>query len=434
MITLSYIQGLKGRVAISDLLIVSIIEFTVICLSIFYLQKIKLNLFSVSISLSIAVISLVSFYFLESWIAIIILFGSIVLALIFHSNLFKICIDLCLIIFIGMISDHIAQLVLNKNNNVFFHSLIFALCYAILFIIINLLINLYKRDYLPINFITKFLISILCCVTVIVLYLNIFIPTSYEELRLTRINLIIQICYLIVMSFLFILLIYSINETNKLKHEKIQKALFSQYMSSLNEINIEMQKFRHDYKNILITMERYIDNKDLDGLKKYFKEKIINTEKNTLLKNALIHDLGNLELMELKGLLLTKLLTAVEKKIDIQIEIPEKIDSIYMDIIDLSRMIGILIDNAIEASIECENPFINLAIMKTNDNSVLMIIENNFTNTLDIHQLYKNHYSTKKGNRGYGLNNVKDILNNYPNVLMNTSIEENIFIQEIEIR
>lgn len=333
-----------------------------------------------------------------------------------------------------MISDHIAQLVLNKNNNVFFHSLIFALCYAILFIIINLLINLYKRDYLPINFITKFLISILCCVTVIVLYLNIFIPTSYEELQLTRINLIIQICYLIVMSFLFILLIYSINETNKLKHEKIQKALFSQYMSSLNEINIEMQKFRHDYKNILITMERYIDNKDLDGLKKYFKEKIINTEKNTLLKNALIHDLGNLELMELKGLLLTKLLTAVEKKIDIQIEIPEKIDSIYMDIIDLSRMIGILIDNAIEASIECENPFINLAIMKTNDNSVLMIIENNFTNTLDIHQLYKNHYSTKKGNRGYGLNNVKDILNNYPNVLMNTSIEENIFIQEIEIR
>ncbi|WP_339288367.1 GHKL domain-containing protein [Ureibacillus sp. FSL K6-0786] len=233
---------------------------------------------------------------------------------------------------------------------------------------------------------------------------------------------------------MFILLIYSINETNKLKHEKIQKALFSQYMSSLNEINIEMQKFRHDYKNILITMERYIDNKDLDGLKKYFKEKIINTEKNTLLKNSLIHDLGNLELMELKGLLLTKLLTAVEKKIDIQIEIPEKIDSIYMDIIDLSRMIGILIDNAIEASIECENPFINLAIMKTNDNSVLMIIENNFTNTLDIHQLYKNHYSTKKGNRGYGLNNVKDILNNYPNVLMNTSIEENIFIQEIEIR
>lgn len=112
-------------------------------------------------------------------------------------------------------------------------------------------------------------------------------------------------------------LIYSINETNKLKHEKIQKALFSEYMSSLNEINIEMQKFRHDYKNILITMERYIDNKDLDSLKKYFKEKIINTEKNTLLKNSLIHDLGNLELMELKGLLLTKLLTAVEKKIDI---------------------------------------------------------------------------------------------------------------------
>lgn len=105
-----------------------------------------------------------------------------------------------------------------------------------------------------------------------------------------------------------------------------------------------------------------------------------------------------------------------------------------MDIIDLSRIVGILIDNAIEASIDSSNPFVNLAIIKTDQNSTLIIIENSFKDSaLDINKLYNKRYSTKKGHRGYGLENIIEILNSYSNVLLNTSIEKDIFIQEIEI-
>lgn len=69
-----------------------------------------------------------------------------------------------------------------------------------------------------------------------------------------------------------------------------------------------------------------------------------------------------------------------------------------MDIIDLSRIVGILIDNAIEASIDSSNPFVNLAIIKTDQNSTLIIIENSFKDSaLDINKLYNKRYSTKKG-------------------------------------
>lgn len=45
-------------------------------------------------------------------------------------------------------------------------------------------------------------------------------------------------------------------------------------MHSLELINNDMQKFRHDHANILVTMQGYIEIEDFDGLKTYFKKHI----------------------------------------------------------------------------------------------------------------------------------------------------------------
>lgn len=367
---------------------------------------------------------------------IVIFFACVILLLLYynHFDFLKVCLSLAYIIFLGMISDHTAQLIYG-GKNILIHGFIFVICYFFLFFAITFIFNLFKeRNQFSFSGMSKLLIIILISVTVIVLYLNIFIPTSYSEIQLTKINLLIQVSYLVIISITLILLVKNIQKENRLKNEQMQHDLFSQYMSSLEAINLDMQKFRHDYTNILITMERYIDCGDLDGLKTYFHDKILKTERVTLHKNALIKDLGNLEIIELKGLLLTKLLLALEKKLHIQVEIPEKVNYISMDIIDLSRIIGILIDNAIEASTNSKELLLNLAIIHLSKNSTLIIIENSFNDaTFDINKLYHANYSTKNGKRGYGLNNVNDILKKYPNVLLQTSIENHMFIQEIEI-
>lgn len=373
---------------------------------------------------------------METWVAILILFGVILVVLLLHSSIFKICIDLTIIIFIGMMSDQLVQILIDSNKSIFLHMILFIILYSILFFILSFSIHRFKKYYQSISLplISKVIVSFLFCVMIIVLYLNIFIPTTYDERILSKINLIIQVSYLVIMFFLSMILINNIKVENKIKYRQMQQSQYNEYLTSLEAINTDMQKFRHDYLNILITMEGYITKGNMDELRVYFNNKIVKVENDTLIKNQLMKNISNLEIIELKGLLLTKLLFATEKNISIQIEIPEKVLRIPIDIIDFSRILGILIDNAIEASIESICPTINLAILNTSQNSILFVIENTFQfEDLDINKIYSNNYSSKNNTRGYGLSNTLEILKNYPNALLNTRIEDSLFIQEIEL-
>lgn len=373
---------------------------------------------------------------METWVAILILFGVILVVLLLHSSIFKICIDLTIIIFIGMMSDQLVQILIDSNKSIFLHMILFIILYSILFFILSFSIHRFKKYYQSISLplISKVIVSFLFCVMIIVLYLNIFIPTTYDERILSKINLIIQVSYLVIMFFLSMILINNIKVENKIKYRQMQQSQYNEYLTSLEAINTDMQKFRHDYLNILITMEGYITKGNMDELRVYFNNKIVKVENDTLIKNQLMKNISNLEIIELKGLLLTKLLFATEKNISIQIEIPEKILRIPIDIIDFSRILGILIDNAIEASIESICPTINLAILNTSQNSILFVIENTFQfEDLDINKIYSNNYSSKNNTRGYGLSNTLEILKHYPNALLNTRIEDSLFIQEIEL-
>ena len=55
---------------------------------------------------------------------------------------------------------------------------------------------------------------------------------------------------------------------------------------------------------------------------------------------------------------------AHESGIDVTIDIPDKVDSFSMDTIDLARILGIFLDNAIEAALETQQPKIGLNIIQ----------------------------------------------------------------------
>ena len=415
---------------------VMLVEFLLIAGSLFYLQKLKFNLHNLIIGLSICILTLITYILFEPWAAIIIFFSSTAIILLWNSNFFKICLDFISIILIGMVSDHIAQIISSTSsiNNIYFQLLFFILCYMTLFILFQFIINKLKvnNQYITLPVISRIILSLLACITVIVLYLNIFIPSTHEELWLTKFNLIVQLSYLLIISLLSLFLIKNIKKENELRYQKMKQSQFTNYMVSLEEVNKDMQNFRHDYLNILTTISGYIMLEDMEQLKGYFNNKIVKVENDTLRKNLILKDLSNLEIIELKGMLTTKLLISTEKNIDLHIEIPEKITIIDMDIIDFSRILGILIDNAIEASEKSQNPQINIAFLQTSS-SCLFVIENNFEGQIDIGMIYRSGFSTKGKDRGYGLKNVLEIKDNYPNLFLNTRLENNFFIQELEL-
>lgn len=194
-----------------------------------------------------------------------------------------------------------------------------------------------------------------------------------------------------------------------------------------------MRKFRHDYINILATLSEYIREEDMDGLSKYFDENIAHLHDDMKLNTIKINGLQNLHVREIKGLLTTKIIQSQEQNINISVEVTEQIDHINMNVVELSRCIGIIMDNAIEASEFVDAPTIQIAFIK-NEKSVLLVFMNKCSkDTPKVHKLFEDQFSTKGRKRGIGLTTLKEVTEKTENVFLDTYINDQFFIQKLEI-
>ena len=318
---------------------------------------------------------------------------------------------------------------------------IFSSFYAVSFIIIAISLG-YIIKYFFIKMSTSFLslnkiyLSIVCLFLLTVLLLIYFyLPNSILSFSDIKFVVIMYAVVIITTAILIITISFSIIRQIQYKRNIKEIENYYKYTLQIEKINNEMRKFRHDYVNILSTLSDYIRENDMEGLRKYFNEEIIPMQDNMQMKTLKINGIENLKVREIKGLITTKILQAQEKNIRLSIEVPEPIEKIDMPIINLSRIIGILLDNAIEASEKIEDdPLIRIAFIKNEDDSVMFIIMNKCKPDMPrVHTLFQENYSTKGKNRGLGLSNLKEITDATSNVLLDTTIDNNYFIQKVEI-
>ena len=146
-----------------------------------------------------------------------------------------------------------------------------------------------------------------------------------------------------------------------------------------------------------------------------------------------LNQLSNIGVLEIKSLLSAKMIYAHESGIDVTIDIPDRVDCFLMDTVDLARILGIFLDNAIEAALETNKPQIGLNIIQNNA-CVSIIISNCFLdNGLRLHELNQKGFSTKTGHQGIGLLNAQKIISSYDNVLLETTIQCGCFMQHMEL-
>ncbi|WP_288174378.1 sensor histidine kinase [Sporofaciens musculi] len=242
----------------------------------------------------------------------------------------------------------------------------------------------------------------------------------------------------LVLYFLFtISMIFIVLHTTRKSYEAQKKM---EYLENLNEYtrNLEMvydnlRSFKHDYINIMASLAAYIDEKKYDELGTFFYEYILPMQKNLTQKNGTLNNLLRVRILELKSILYTKLLLAVNQNIQVNLDIPDEIDSIHMEPIDMTRMLGIYLDNAIEACLEAEHPVINFHLGKMNQD-IVFIISNTFIDKgLSVAQMHKKGVTTKGDGHGLGLYNVSEILNRYDNIYHEALIKDSLFIQQVQI-
>ncbi len=211
-----------------------------------------------------------------------------------------------------------------------------------------------------------------------------------------------------------------------------QNAVFQElYIKTLNEMIDSLRGFKHDHNNMLQVINGYISAQDMDGLKKFHSQMMSESRKlnNIIPLNSYIkHN------PPLYGLLLSKISYSEIKNINLTISVMCKVEIKNIKIYDLCKILGVLLDNAIEAAYESEKKYVELAIRENTNKSCLFIeINNSCSGTVDLETIFKDGYTTKKDHTGFGLWEIRKIINKYKNCKLYTHSRENLFSQRIEI-
>lgn len=242
--------------------------------------------------------------------------------------------------------------------------------------------------------------------------------------------------FVILLSVLFLAVsftFYYVLEHHKKRHDAREKENFEVYVQSIEQINQDMRKFKHDYTNMLSTLKTFIDEKDDQALHTYFYEHILQMEEQDHVNEQAMMMLNNIKITSLKGLITTKILQATSKKVPIYVEAVEEIRDMHVDPIPLNRIVGIIIDNAIEAAQDVEDGEVRIAFISL-ENTVLLVVSNTYNaqRNIKVHEIYQKGFSTKGTDRGIGLATLSELKEGISNIQLRTKISAPYFVQELE--
>lgn len=209
-------------------------------------------------------------------------------------------------------------------------------------------------------------------------------------------NEIVMVVYGVMSTLIFFTLLFIKKKEFETREQQKEMNYLIEYSEQIEKNYTELLKFKHDYKNILISLEDYIQTDDIQGLKHYFYESIKATKTIFNENNLQLNSITNLKIKELKSIILSKLYVANQNGIEIKVMIPEKITKIDLSPIKLVRMLGIILDNAIEESILIKNPKIELIVLKQENSHTFVLINKCKPNIPKLHELKKTILQRKK--------------------------------------
>lgn len=272
-----------------------------------------------------------------------------------------------------------------------------------------------------------YLILIAVCITM-------FFYSLIKEFRLSN-NILMYLAAIAVLLIVLFSLIKQVIENNKLmsRYDKILE-----FMTTY-ENEIEKQRtLRHETKNEFLSIRGKIHDKQpeteiITYIDEILKDKIE-------VKQEEYAKFGYLPPNGIKGLCYLKMQEAQDKGLKAEVNISKRISNsnIYHLNIkeqrDLGKILGVFLDNAIEASLESDAKKIGIEGYLNKAKECELIISNSFTEQIDIEKMGKERFSTKGKNRGHGLLLVKHLINQHEIFDINTQIGNGIYVQKIIIK
>ena len=188
---------------------------------------------------------------------------------------------------------------------------------------------------------------------------------------------------------------------------------------------------KHDIFNFVQSLNGYVKCNDMQGVSE--------------MVNAIYREcktISNLEVLKpesiknppVYSLLVNKYEDACQNGIIMDINLETDLSQCAIDNYQLCRILGILLDNAIEASKESEEKIINVKFSRVIDGKMIMVENSYKKKDVTLEKLFEKGYSSKEDNQehGIGLWELRKMIDKSQNLILNTK-EDHFFVQELKI-
>ena len=219
-----------------------------------------------------------------------------------------------------------------------------------------------------------------------------------------------------------------------LNQKKFEQEHLQTYTDEIVALYNEIRGFRHDYAGMLVSMQMAIDSKDLQEIDRIYKEVLVKANQKLRSDKYTYFDLNNIEDTALRSLIAQSIVYARNKDVEFTLEVKDIITRLSIDLLDIVRIMSVLLNNAVEGAAESYSKQMEVAVIKM-DLETVIVIQNSCKYTMTPSEdLFELGFSTKGRNRGIGLNNVKEILDQYENIILETEMEDSKFRQIIRFK
>lgn len=318
-----------------------------------------------------------------------------------------------------------------ENNTIAIYRIPFALLTYSIVLIFNLIIK-YRKFTINILedfdkksksiIIFNFIFGFIC------IFFQGILSVKYIDILPIEFTFFNFICLLIY----FVLSFFSLAKIMKLvtTTQKLESA--EEYNKTLHILHDNVRGFKHDFDNIVTTIGGYIKTNDMEGLEKYYsqlQEDCSKVNNLYILNPDIINNPG------IYNLLTTKYSEAEEKGIKVNLTFLLDLNELHMKIYEFARILGILLDNAIDAASECDEKILNIVFRnESKNNRNIILIENTYKDKdVDLNQIFNKGITGKENHTGLGLWEIRQILKKNNNVNLYTDKNEKYFTQQLEI-
>ena len=274
----------------------------------------------------------------------------------------------------------------------------------------------------------KILLALNIIFGIVLIGTQVYMITFY----VSNIPFIITLVSILSLIVYFSFSMYSIFTASELETTSMKLEEAQLYNKTLQILHDNIRAFKHDFWNIVQGIGGYVGKDDMEGLKSYYAKLVEDCQQVnnlTALSPSVVNNPA------IYNILANKYHMADELGIKINLEVFMDLNELNINSYELTRILGILMNNAIEASKECENKIINVTFRKDKKKNIqLIVVENTYMDkNIDTEKIYEKGYSTKEGNTGLGLWEVRQILKKHNNLNLFTSKTEEFFSQQFEI-